>query len=129
MTKGKIKKTPSRVKYEQKFPTVSFRISKELYERLQAVKGAEGKSTTGVLKVGVGLLEAKVSKEKEAKRQGYDEGFEKGYEEAEELYKVTYPCKICRRTLVVTSAKEKEVIRNYMLEHGWGHADCINRRY
>jgi len=129
MAKGKIKKTPSRVKYEQKRPTVSFRISKELYDRLQAVKEAEGKSTTEVLKVGVGLLEVKVSEEKEAKRQGYDEGFEKGYEEAEELYKVTYPCKICRRTLVVTSAKEKGAIKNYMLEHGWGNADCINRRY
>jgi len=79
--------------------------------------------------VGVGLLEVKVSKEKEAKRQGYEEGFEKGYEEAEELYKVPYPCKICRKTLVVTSAKEKEAIKMYMLEHGWGHADCINRRY
>jgi len=129
MAKGKIKKTPSRVKYEKKRPTVSFRISKELYDRLQAVKEAEGKSTTEVLKVGVGLLEVKVSKEKEAKRQGYDEGFEKGYEEAGELYKVTYLCKICRRTLVVTSAKEKGAIKSYMLEHGWGHADCINRRY
>jgi len=83
MAKGKIKKTPSRVKYEQKRPTVSFRISKELYDRLQAVKETEGKSTTEVLKVGVGLLEVKVAKEKEARRQGYEEGFEKGYEEAE----------------------------------------------
>ena len=129
MAKDKTRKTPSRVKYEQKHPTVSFRVSKDLYDRLQAVKEAEGKSITDVLKVGVGLLEVKVSKEKEAKRQGYEEGFEKGCEEAEELYKVTYPCKVCRRTLVVTSAKEKEAIRRYMLEYGWGHADCVNRRY
>ena len=129
MTKGKKRKPPTRIKYEQNHPTVSFRVSKELCNRLQAVKEAEGKSTADVLKVGVGLLEVKVSKEKEAKRQGYEEGFEKGYEEAEELYKVTYSCKICRRTLVVTSAKEKGAIKSYMLEHGWGHADCINRRY
>ena len=54
MAKGKIKKTSSRVKYEQKRPTVSFRISKELYDRLQAVKEAEGKSATEVLKMGDG---------------------------------------------------------------------------
>ena len=125
----KKRQSPSRVKYEQSHPTVSFRVSKEIHDRLQAVKEAEGKSITDVLKVGLGLLEVKVSKEKEAKKQGYEEGFKKGYEEAEELYKVTYPCKICRRTLVVTSAKAKEAIRRYMLEHGWGHADCINRRY
>jgi len=128
MAKGKIKKTPSRVKYEQKRPTVSFRISKELYDRLQAVKETEGKSTTEVLKVGVGLLEVKVAKEKEAKRQGYEEGFEKGYEEAEELYKVTYPCKVCRKALEVTTLEEKQAIRGYMLENGWGHTNCINHR-
>ncbi len=125
----KKKKTPSRVKYEQKCPTVSFRISKELYERLEAVKEAEGKSTTEVLKVGVGLLEVKVSKEKEARRQGYEQGFEKGYEEAENLYKVTYPCSICGKTLTVTGKKEKEAVRRYMREHRWGHVECINRRY
>lgn len=128
MAKGKIKKPPSRVKYEQKRPTVSFRISKELYDRLQAVKETEGKSTTEVLKVGVGLLEVKVAKEREAKRQGYEEGFEKGYEEAEELYKVTYPCKVCRKALEVTTLEEKQAIRGYMLENGWGHIDCINHR-
>ena len=125
----KKRKTPSRIKYERDHPTVSLRVTKELKNRMQAVKEAEGSSITDVLKVGVGLLEVKISKEKEAKKQGYEEGFEKGYEEAEELYKVTYPCKVCQRTLVITSAKGKAAIRRYMLEHGWGHADCINRRY
>lgn len=44
---------------------MSSRVSKELYDRLQVVKKAEGKSITDVLKVGVGLLEVKVRKEKE----------------------------------------------------------------
>ena len=74
MAKGKGKQTPSRIKYEQNHPTVSFRVSKELYERLQAVKKAEGKSITDVLKVGVGLLEVKIRKEKEIRVQAYDEG-------------------------------------------------------
>ena len=52
MAIGRKKKPPSRVKYEQKRPTVSFGISKELYDRLQAVKEAEGKSATEVLKMG-----------------------------------------------------------------------------
>ena len=129
MLKSKKKRTPSRIRYEQSRPTFSFRIYKDLDERIREVKKAEGISNTNIVEAGVGLFEVKVSKDEEAKRQGYEEGFKKGYEEAEELYKVTYPCKICRRTLVVTSAKAKEAIRRYMLEHGWGHADCINRRY
>jgi predicted CopG family antitoxin len=84
MAKYKKRKTPSRIKYEQSHPTVSFRVSKELYDRLQSVKKAEGKSIAEVLKVGVGLLEVKVRKEKEIRDQAYEEGWEKGASEAEE---------------------------------------------
>jgi hypothetical protein len=129
MAKGKRKKTPSRIKYEQNHPTVSFRVSRELYDRLRAVKEAEGKSITDVLEVGVGLLEVKVGKERNIRQAGYDDGFEKGYKEAQARYMVTYPCKVCRKTLVVTSSKEKEAIKGYMLENGWGHTNCVKRGY
>ena len=129
MAKGKKKKTLSRVKYEQNNPTVSWRVSKELYDRLLVVKEAEGKSTTDVLRVGVGLLEVKVRKETEVRAQAYDEGYDEGHRDAESLYKVTYPCKICRKTIEVMRVKEKEAIKGYMLEHGWAHAECINRGY
>ena len=125
----KKKKTPSRIKYEHSHPTVSFRVSKELYDRLQAVKEVEGKSVTDVLKVGLGPLEVKVSKEKEVRDRAYDEGYGEGYKDAEELYKVTYVCKICRKTVGVMNVKEKEAIKGYMREHGWAHAECINRGY
>ena len=72
MAKGKKKRTPSRIRYEQSHPTVSWRVSEELYDKLQVVKEAEGKSVTDVFKVGIGLLEVKVSKEKEAGEQGED---------------------------------------------------------
>jgi len=128
MLKGKRKKPPSRARYEQKHPTVSWRISRELYDRLQAVKEAEGTSITDVLKVGVGLLEVKVSEEKEAREEGYHKGYSKGYEEAVALYKVTFPCIICRKTVEVTDKTTKEAIRSYMMQEGWGHGECINRR-
>jgi len=126
MTKKK-KKTPSRIKYERDHPTVSLRVTKELKDRLQAVKEAEGSSITDVLKVGAGLSEVKVRKEKEVRAQAYDEGYNEGYKDAEELYKVTYLCKICRKTIEVMSVKEKEAIKRYM--HGWAHAKCISRGY
>ena len=128
MVIGRKKKTPSRVKYEQKRPTFSFRTYKELDERIQAVKKTEGISNTNIVEIAIGLLEVKVAKEKEAKRQGYEEGFEKGYEEAESIYKVIYPCKVCRKALEVTTLEEKQAIRGYMLENGWGHIDCVNHR-
>lgn len=129
MIKGKKGRTPSRVRYEQNHPTVSYRITKDLLDRLKAVREAEGKSITDVLRIGVGLLEVKISKEREAKMQGHLKGFAEGYKKAESLYKVAYPCRVCREILAITTPEEKEAAGTYMWQNGWGHADCIDRSY
>ena len=121
-------KTPSRTKYEESHPTVSFRVSRELYDRLQAVKKAEGKSITDVLKVGVGLLEVKVRSEAEIRGKAFREGHRKGYELAESNYKCTFPCSGCGKTISVEGEAIKEAIKEYLVRNGWGHADCVNRR-
>ena len=118
------KQAPSRIRYEESHPTVSFRIDRELYDRLQAVKKAEGKSYTDVLKIGVGLLEVKAGKELEIRGRGFLDGHMK----AKEKYLVSFKCSVCRETIEVTSDKTKEAIRRYLQEDGWGHADCVNRR-
>ncbi len=125
----KKRQSPSRVKYEQSRPTFSFRIYKDLDERIREVKKAEGISNINIVEAGVGLFKVKNRKEKEVRAQAYDEGYGEGYRDAEELYKVTYPCKICRKTIEVMSVKEKEAIKGYMRQRGWAHAACINRGY
>jgi len=127
--KGRKKRTPSRIKYEQKRPTFSFRIYEELKARIQEVKKVEGISNTNIVEIAVDLLEVKVGKEKEVRDQAYDEGYEKGYEEARKLYSVTFPCKVCGKIVTVTDKNAKEAIKGYMRQHGWSHTDCVNRRY
>jgi len=127
MTKVK-KKAPSRVRYEQSHPTISCRIPRELYDRLRKAKTAEGKSFAGILKIGLGVLEANIKKEAELIKQGYASGYKKGYAEAESNFKVTYPCTICGKALTVTSQEEKEAIRRYMRENNWGHTACHEQR-
>ncbi len=97
----KSKKTPSRMKYEQNHRTVSFRTSKEIDDRLQAVKKAEGLSNADILKSALGLIEMKVTNEKEARKQGYAAGFREGFERATNLYRVTYPCKRCGKIIEI----------------------------
>jgi hypothetical protein len=128
MAKAVRKKAPSRVKYEQSHPTVSCRIPREIYDRLQKVKEAKGQSFADILKIGLGILEMQVKEEGEIRRKGYAEGYKKGYAVAERLYKVTYPCSVCRQMLTVTSQDEKEDIKKYMQEHGWAHSACLERR-
>lgn len=124
----KKKKSPSREKYEKKTSVVSFRVSRELYDRLQAVKKSEGKSMADVIKAGLGLFEVKIRSEEEIKEEAYEQGKIGGFELAESIYKVTYPCSNCREAIDVDTEEEKNAIKTYLREHGWGHANCVNRR-
>jgi len=129
MARRKKNKSPARDRYEKGHPVISFRVDKELYDRLKAIKKVEGRSMADILKAGLGLIEVKIRTEKEIWQQGYDEGQVNGYELAESEYKVTYPCSICGESIEVTTDEEKKAIAEYMREDGWGHADCINRRH
>jgi len=124
----KKKKAPSRVRYEQAHPTVSCRVAKELHDRLQAVKKAESKSFTDILKIGLGILEVQVKDEGEVRKKGHAEGYRKGYTEAEGLYKVTFPCSVCGKSIELTTREAKQAVTGYMRAHGWGHAACLERK-
>jgi len=124
MAQDKKRKTPSRIKYEQSHPTVSFRVSRELYDRLQAVKRAEGKSNTDILKVALGLIEVKVRAEKEIRLEAYDEGWEKGVNSTWDVLAVTYPCAKCGKEITVDTEEEKKAIRKFIIASGWSHGYC-----
>ena len=127
MAIGRKKKMPSRVKYEQKRPTFSFRTYYELNDRVRATKKAEGISNTNIMEIAVGLLEVKIRSEAEIREKAFREGHRKGYELAESIYKVTYPCNGCREDITVDTEEEKMTIKTFMPEKGWGHAGCRER--
>ena len=128
MKRGKAKrKSPSREKYERNNPVVSHRIPKELRDRLQAAKEKEGLSYTDILKMGLGLLEPKIRAEKEVWEEAYERGHISGYTSAESAYRITYPCSVCKKTMVVRAEGTKRAIREFLINEGWGHATCHNR--
>ncbi len=68
-----------------------------------------------------------MKKQDEVTKKGHIEGYRRGYSEAESLYKVTYPCSVCGEALTVTTKGEKEALKEYMQEYGWGHQTCHKR--
>jgi len=54
---AKRKAPPSRIKYEQGHPVVSFRVPKEVYNELQQIKEAGEKSLTDILMLGFSRLQ------------------------------------------------------------------------
>lgn len=128
MAKTAKNKAPSRVRYEQTHPTVSCRVSREVYSVLQKVKVAEGKSFADILKVGLDIIEAKTREEGEIRKKSYTEGYQKGYSNAECKYKITYPCSVCGEAIELSSREAKQAVSEYMQEHGWGHRACHERK-
>jgi hypothetical protein len=121
------KKAPSRVRYEQGHPTVSCRVPKDVHDRLRAAKEREGKSFADLLKIGLGVLEVQAEKEVDLVKNGYMAGYHRGYADAESAFGVTYSCSTCGNAITVRSREEKEAIRNYMEQEGWGHRECHER--
>lgn len=108
---------PSRLRYEQQHPTVSVRVSRELYERLQALKRDGGKSLGDILREAVGV-------QARSARAAYSRGYNTGYAEAEKRYRVDFPCHKCDGLMSIEHPGTKQAAAQYMHEHRWTHAAC-----
>lgn len=120
----KIKVPPSRKKYEQSHPVLSFRVPKEMYDELQRIRKAGGRSLTDILKLGMGKAQRDNKKTERMKQQAQEEGYKKGYSEAENLYKVMSRCCVCGEMIPVTDIKAKQVAGEYLTTRGWKHIYC-----
>jgi len=78
--KGK-KKSPSKVRYDAGHPTVSFRLSLELKERLEQYIRGKGISYADYIKE---TLDVREERDQSAWQEGYYEGYEYGEEVQEE---------------------------------------------
>ena len=127
--KDKNKKAPpSKLRYDKAHPTVSCRVEKDLYDELEVIRKKEGKSLADILKIGLGRLEEKVADCENTRNEGIYEGYNAGFSEAEEAFKVVYPCNICSGLVAISTGEEKDAAAQYMFEHGWGHKSCHKSR-
>ncbi len=108
---------PSRVRYEQRNPTVSVRVSSEIYERLTILREKSGKSLGDILREAVDV-------QAPSTEGAYNRGYYRGRADAEKLYGVNYRCGICNEVLAIDHTTEKQAAAQYMREHGWGHSSC-----
>ena len=111
---------PSRLRYEYENPTVSVRVSRQLFEELRALKARSGKGVGDVLREAIGAQAATVG-------DAYQHGFRDGSRRTMAQYRVDYRCSGCGGTLTVTAKAEKQAVAAYMREHGWKHRDCMER--
>ena len=115
-------KPPARVRYEKSHPTISFRLSKDVYDLLkQRLEDLGGISFADFVKDSLGLLQLKMPDIEEIKQTAWGQGYEQGKKDNQ----VWYYCAECRERIdmVPNSDSHKAMIR-FMEEHRWGHASC-----
>lgn len=140
------KKQPlSKLKYDAKHPTVSFRVTKELKERLDEVVRQRGLSYADFI---LEILKDKEVKEKEAYAQGYQDGYLEGSNsgkktlqelreqllsrdayitEAQQKIKELERASV-RSLFSLLTAEQRQVIRGWLEEKRLrGYIDTINR--
>ncbi len=126
-------KLPSRVRYEQAHPTISVRVGRDLYDRLDEIRTREGKSFGDILREAVGVQERDTSNAysrgvREGRKKGEEDGHTRGRAEGEaaakQKYLVTYRCHRCGGWTELSSDEEREAVRQCM-EGTWVHDKCL----
>jgi hypothetical protein len=110
-------KPPSREEYDSSHPTVSIRVTREMYEELEALRLISGKSLGDILREAL---------DKQLPSTG--EAYETGYEMAKGEFAVTYKCCICGGNITLSTPNEKAAAAQYMREHRWAHSECLKKR-
>ena len=110
-------RSPSKIRYDQSHPTVSFRVKREDYDKMKKLLNQKGQSIADFFKEALGIQE-----------ESYQKAYDKGYEDAKKEYAVRYRCNVCNEWMEITSDKGKECARETMESHKWGHTECHERQ-
>jgi len=115
-------KPPAQVRYEQSHPTVSCRLSRDVYDLLkQRLEDLGGVSFADFVRDSLGLLQLNMPDIREIKEKAYDEG----YNQAVEDWQIWYYCAVCRKRIDMSpNDNDHKAMIGFMKDHGWGHASC-----
>jgi flagellar biosynthesis/type III secretory pathway protein FliH len=92
----KHKKPPSRLRYEQSHPTVSFRLERSLHNELKEFLSQRGISAADFVKETLGVQQTAIKQAEEAWAEGYSQGFQKGKLEAKKELKIAMANEIAK---------------------------------
>ena len=137
MASGRSKKRrtpPSRLRYEASHPTVTVRVSRELYDQLQTLRNEANFSYAEILKTGLDKLEPTAEEayqrgfqdgQEQGGRKRHGDGIKKGWDWAVGMFEVRYYCSRCgRKHLAITTDAEKASAAEAMYDAGWHDPEC-----
>jgi hypothetical protein len=109
---------PSRERYYQAHPVVSFRASQEDYAALKKTLGTSGKSIGQFFREALGTARRDT-------RIAYEKGRRDGYRKAKKEYRVIVGCKLCGGPILVKGDVMKMKVSDAVAKvYDWYHKEC-----
>lgn len=111
---------PSQKRYDERNPTLSFRLDRDEYNKITALSRRSGTPMRTLVREAVGLL---VKQDRYS--QGYKDGRKGGYERAREEFEIQYPCAKCGKMMTMQPGDEDhKAMQRLMKENHWTHENC-----
>jgi hypothetical protein len=89
---------PAKRRYDEKHPTISFRVSRKDYDLLRGTLNKQGKTIGQFFRVALGV---EMRNYEEARRRGYRKGLEDGFQR----YAIVTLCVACMKAIVIEDEK------------------------
>ena len=107
-------RSPSKIRYDEAHPNVSFRLSEDIKKWVDAVRSDA--SYTEIIRNAM-LNGARV-------QEAINNAYRQGYEDAKRTYQLLFWCSVCRKTMTCAPNSEMHnAMAKYALESGWHHAN------
>lgn len=112
-------RSPSKIRYDEAHPNVSFRIPEDVKEWIDSVRGDA--SYTEIIRNAM-LNGARV-------QEAINNAYKQGYEDAKRSYQLVFWCSVCRKELTChpNSDMHKALMR-YAFQSGWHNANGCQAR-
>ena len=109
---------PSKRKYDEKNPSVTFRMSKDEKLKLERMSQITGKSISELIhEFFFDPIHGAITI--------FDIFIEYGKNLEQEYNKIFYFCSICNEKMFLEpNTRAHHAMIQYMLDHGWGHGEC-----
>ena len=120
MVKGS-HKPPSRIKYEQNNPTISFRVSREVHDKLKDHLAKRHVSFADFVKESLGVQQIQIPDVGKIKQAAWNQGYRK----AKATYEIYLSCGECQQPI---SIKPNSDIHRAIIDHLeglWSHTTCL----
>jgi len=129
MNNERKKVPPSKVRYLQRNPIISFHLPADMLERLKRMSAEDGVTIATYVRNYLTDLTVRDDDLKKAREEAFSRGYDAGFATARRQFEIRCECSECGGLITVEpGSMTHHSVRIALRRNHWGHADCVNRR-